>query len=659
MELSRFTPIVLGLLAGCIILGGIAPAAAAVASHPFSVEDLVMVQRIGVPVPSPDGNWIVFPLRSTDMAGNKGQTSLWIVRPDGTGLRQLTHPPGSDSDPCWAPDSSVIYYLSTRSGSSQVWKVSPDNASTGQITRLPLDLSSLRIAPDGLKLAFSLSVFPATGCEETAARLAATRGQNSSGQLFDSLPVRHWDSWEDGRRNHIFVMPLSTGIPADVMRSMDADCPSKPFGGSEEYAFTPDSSGIVFAAADSGREVMWSTARCLYRASISGTGTPENLTPGNKAMITYPVFSPDGSMLSYLAMTRAGFESDRYRVMIRSLHDGKDREVCPGWDRSPSILVWSPDGKTLYATAPDKGTGGLFAIDISSGEVRNLVGAGDVSSVAVAGNQLVYAQANLTRPADLFTIRPDGTHASQITRVNQNLLSQVRMGKTRQFSFPGWNNETVYGYVTQPVDFDPAKKYPVALLIHGGPQSSYADDFSYRWNPEVFAGRGYAVVTIDFHGSVGYGQAFTDSIRNDYGGKPLEDLRKGLNATLRENPWMDGDRVSALGASYGGFMITWIESAWPDRFRCLVNHDGIFNTGSEYYTTDELWFEEWDYEGTPWENPGAYARDNPTDHVGEWKTPMLVIHGGRDYRVPDAEGLGTFYCSPAEEYPQPVPLLPG
>ncbi|MDD1687272.1 S9 family peptidase [Methanoregula sp.] len=634
--------LLLSLMVAGIFSGIAAPALALEASHPFTAGDLVTFQRVGAPSPSPEGSWIVFPLRSTDLAENRGQTNLWIIRPDGTGLRQLTFPPGNDFEPCWSPDGSTVYYLSTRSGSSQVWKISREGGDAGQVTDLPLDLSALKISPDGKSLAFTMEVFPGTGYNATATQLKSIESQNASGRVYDTLPVRHWDTYEDGRRNHIFVMPLSTGRPVDVMQAMDADSPSVPFGGSEEYAFTPDNAGIVFSAADTGRVEMWSTEHSLYYAPVSGTGPVVNLTPSNRAWITQPVFSPDGSSLAYLAMTRPGYESDRYRIMIRSWPDGTAREVAASWDHSPSSIIWSEDGKFLYVTAMDQGNSALFAIDPVTGDVRTLVGKGSVSSVSTVGNRLVYGYANMTAPADLFTIDPDGTHAVQITQVNSERLATVRMGEYEQFSFVGWNNETVYGYVVKPVDFDPAKKYPVAFLIHGGPQGSFPDDFSYRWNPQVYAGRGYAVVMIDFHGSVGYGQAFTDSIRDDYGGKPLEDLQKGLNATLETNTWMDKTKVSALGASYGGYMINWIEGAWPDRFVCLVSHDGMFDTRQSYYDTDELWFEEWDNNGTPWVNPEAYARYNPADHVAAWKTPMLVIQGGKDYRVPETQGFAAF-----------------
>jgi dipeptidyl aminopeptidase/acylaminoacyl peptidase len=593
MEMKRIgrATLIFLVAAGFFLLISV-PVVAAATSHPFTVRDLVMLQRVGTPSPS--------------------------------------------------PDSSAIYYLSTRSGSSQVWKIAPSGGDAVQVTNLPLDLANLKISPDGKSLAFSLRVFPGTRIDETTARQKGIEERNSSGRVYDTLPVRHWDMYNDGQRNHIFVMPLATGIPVDIMNAMDADSPSMPFGGSEEYTFTPDSAGIIFSAGDSGREEMWTTKRSLWLAGVSGSGRPTSLTPANRAGITSPAFSPDGSTLAFLAQTVPGYESDRYRIMLRSWPAGQDREVAPSWDRSPSSLAWSLDGKSLYVTAADTGNTGLFAIDPTTGSVRTLISKGSVSSVSTTGNRLVFTRANMTSPADIWTIDPDGTHATRITQVNRDQLAATRMGDYEPFSFAGWNNETVYGYVVKPVDFDPAKKYPVALLIHGGPEGSFPDEFSYRWNPEVFAGRGYAVVMIDFHGSAGYGQVFTESIQGDWGGKPLVDLQKGLNASLEQNPWMDETRVSALGASYGGFMTAWIEGAWPDRFRCLVMHDGIFDTRSLYFSTDELWFMEWENNGTPWENPEAYSRFNPADHVADWRTPMLVIQGGEDYRVPDGQGLGAF-----------------
>jgi dipeptidyl aminopeptidase/acylaminoacyl peptidase len=423
---------------------------------------------------------------------------------------------------------------------------------------------------------------------------------------------------------------------------MDADCPSKPFGGPEEYEFTPDGKGIVFTAKDAGREEAWSTNFDLYYAPLDASAPPRNLTAANKAWDTQPVFSPDGKTLAWLAMARPGFEADRYRVMLRGWPDGEPRTLTEAWDRSPQSLAWSADGKTLYAPADNLGQTSLYAVDTTTGQARVVVEQGTVGGPQPAGDRIVFALDTLQSPVELYSVKPDGTDVRAITTINAERVAAARMGAAEQFTFKGWNDETVYGYLVKPADFDPAKQYPVAFLIHGGPQGSFGNHFHYRWNPQAYCGAGYAAVMIDFHGSTGYGQAFTDSISHHWGDRPLEDLQKGLAAAIAKYPWLDGNRVAALGASYGGYMINWIAGNWPDRFRCLVCHDGNLDERMAYYDTEELWFPEWDHGGTPWDNPEGYNKHNPAEFVGKWKTPELVIHGGRDYRVVATQGISTF-----------------
>ena len=332
--------------------------------------------------------------------------------------------------------------------------------------------------------------------------------------------------------------------------------------------------------------------------------------------------------------------------------------LTESWDRSPGGIGFSPDGKTIYATAGDVGEVKLWAIDVTTGVDRPLVGGGHVRSPAVAGDRLVYAKDHLQSPVDLYTAALDGSDERRLTEVNGDRLAAIRFGDYEQFSFAGWNLEPVYGYLVKPVDFDPAKRYPLAFLIHGGPQGSFDNDFHYRWNPQTYAGAGYAVVTIDFHGSTGYGQDFTDSITGDWGGKPLEDLQKGLAHVLERNPWIDGDRVCALGASYGGYMVNWIAGNWPDRFRCLVNHDGVFDMRSMYFATEELWFPEWEHGGPYWTNPEGHEKHNPALHVDKWKTPMLVVHGANDYRIPESQGLAAFTALQRQGIPSRLLFYP-
>jgi dipeptidyl aminopeptidase/acylaminoacyl peptidase len=341
-------------------------------------------------------------------------------------------------------------------------------------------------------------------------------------------------------------------------------------------------------------------------------------------------------------MARPGYESDRFAIVVRAWPEGPSRVIAADWDRSAGDLAFSPDGRTLFVTAGDTGTTPLFAISTEDGTVRKLTERGTASSPQPTADGVIFAHNDLDSPADLYWLSARGGAPRALTRFNAERLAAIRFGEWQQFSFPGWNGETVHGYVVEPIDLEPGAKAPVAFLIHGGPQGSFGDNFHYRWNPQVYAGAGYAAVMIDFHGSTGYGQAFTDSIGDDWGGKPLEDLQRGLAAALEKYPFLDGERVCALGASYGGYMVNWIAGNWPERFRCLVNHDGLFDNRSMYFATEELWFPEWDHRGSYFENPEGHEKHNPMRFVERWQTPMLVVHGGLDYRVPETQGLATF-----------------
>ncbi len=610
--------------------------------HPFTVHDLVAMNRISDPQVSPDGKWVAYVLRTTDLDANKGRTDLWLVSIDGATSRRLTSHDAADNNPRWSADGKSILFISTRSGSSQVWRISVSGGEAEPVTKLPLDVSSLVVSPNGKHLAFSMEVFPGSSAEDTQKRLDEQAKRKATGKVYDKLFFRHWDTWKDGRRNHVFVMPVGGGDALDMMKDMDADGPSKPFGGPEEIAFTPDGKGLVFCARYEGHSEAWSTNLDLWLAPLDASSMPVRLTESNKALDTSPVFSPDGKTLAYLAMSRPGYEADRKRIILREWPNGTDRVLAESWDHSADELCWSADGKMLFVGAEHVGQKALFAIDVATGKDRMVVGVGACGSPSLAGLRIIYTMHHLAGPVDIYSTSIDGGDSKSITRANAERLAKIRFGEPEQFSFTGAGGDKVYGYVVKPVGLDEKKKYPVAFLIHGGPQGSFGNDFHYRWNPQTYAGAGYAAVMIDFHGSTGYGQAFCDAIRGDWGGKPLEDLQKGLAAALKQYPWMDGNRVGALGASYGGYMINWIAGNWPDGFKCLVCHDGNIDERMAYYDTEELWFPEWDHHGTPWDNPEGYAKHNPQDYVKNWKTPMLVIHGGQDFRVVETQGMSTF-----------------
>ncbi len=627
--------------------------------HPFNVHDLWAAKRVLDPVPSRDGRFVVFTCAQTDMAANRLTPDIWIVGADGGAPRRLTRHPEGSSQPQLGPDGRDVFFVSKRGDLRQVWRIPVDGGEAEQVTDLPLDVAGFRLSPDGKLLVVALEVFPEAGSPRaTSARLEEIEGSKTTGRLYDRLPVRHWDTWMDGRRSHLFAVPVAGGDPVAITPELDADTPTRPYGRMEEVTFTPDSAAVVFAAHDRGREVMWTTDVNLFAAPVDGSGELRCLTSDNQATCTQPCFSPDGSHLAYLAMARPGFEADRLRVMIRAWPDGEPRALTESWDRSPSDLAWAPDGKSLVVAAEDRGQRSLFTVDVTTGEVRPLTFEGHVGGFALAGERVFFTLDNLGAPAELFSVRLTGSDQKPLTSFNAALMDSVRLGKYEQFTFEGWNNEEVHAYLIEPVDLDPKKKYPLAFIIHGGPQGSMGNQFHYRWNPQVYAGAGYATVCVDFHGSSGYGQDFCDSISEHWGDRPVEDLDKGLEAALERYPWLDGKRMAALGASFGGYMVNWLAGQWPGRFRCMVNHDGNLCERMAYFDTEELWFPEWEHGGTPWEKPESYERFNPLRFVGKWETPMLVVHSARDYRVAETHGLGTFTALQRQGIPSQLLYFP-
>lgn len=667
---SRWLP-GLALVAGLLLT--VSPATADHHARPFTVDDLLAMERLSDAQVSPDGRRVAFVVRSTDLEANRGRTDLWLLDLPAMGNepaepRRLTHHEAGDSNPRWSADGEHLFFLSSRSGTSQVWRLPLAGGEPEQVTDLALDVANLVPSPDGSRLAFTLDVYP--DCDDlscTVDRLAKRKDDPASAQIYTELLFRHWDTWDDDRRSHLFTVALedgkTKGEPADLIPGKDADVPSQPFGGGEDIAFSPDGSTVVFVMRDAGAGEAWSTNFDLFRAPADGSAAAANLTDDNDAWDTGPVFSPDGSHLAWLAMARPGFEADRFgiRLMRWGAEAGAAAEVrnlAPTWDRSPSGLSWSADGSTLYATAADLGQVSLFALDVASGEVETVLGEGHVRSLNVlppaaegGADRFVFGHDTLTSPVELHALTRGEEAARRLTGFNVERLAAVEMGQAEQFHFAGAEGDRVYGYVVKPAGFEEGKKYPIAFLIHGGPQGSFGNDFHYRWNPQTYAGAGYAAVMIDFHGSVGYGQDFVDAIRGDWGGKPLVDLQKGLAAAVERYPWLDGDRACALGASYGGYMVNWIAGNWPDRFRCLVNHDGIFDNRMMYYATEELWFPEWEHGGAYGDGPEGYERHNPANHVGEWRAPMLVIHGALDYRVPETQSFATFTALRRQDVP--------
>lgn len=620
-------------------------------SQPLSPSDLAGLDRVSAPQVSPDGASVIYAVRTTDPGSNRSETSIWRMELDDPhSLRRLASSDGGAVAAKWSPDGQSIYFLSARSGSMQVWRSSGDGGKLEQITNLPLDVQAFRPDPSGRKLVVGLAVFP--DCADlhcTAKRLA----HPSSGTVHEAGFFRHWSSWRDGTRNQLFSVPIEAhqGMSADVTpltNAWEGDVPTMPFGDEGDFTVTRDS--VIFSSRRADRAEPSSVNFDLWKVPLNGKADALNLTSPNRGWDAQPVISPDGRHLAYRSTIREGFEADRFRIMILDLKTGIAREVAPEWDRSALHIAWSRDGKTLYATAMDRGQTRIFAVSPGNGAVSPLTGDGHVTGFDEARNGIVYVADRLDAPAQVF-LKPRAGKPVALTSHNREKLNAIRMGDFEQFSFAGWNGEKVHGYLVKPAFFDPAKKYPVVFLIHGGPQSSFGNEFYYRTSPQNYAGAGYAVVMIDFHGSVGYGQEFTDSVSRHWHDRPLEDLQKGWAAALDRYSFLDGDRACAVGGSFGGYMTNLMAGAWPKPWKCLVTHAGIFDLRGWAYSTAEQWFVDWEFGAKPHARPQDFEIGNPMQFVSRWSVPMLVIHGDNDFAVPVDQGVSAFTALQSRNIP--------
>lgn len=646
-------------LAACVALA-LSFATVTAQTTPFTYQDMLMLDRISDLSVTADGSFALFSVRATDMEKNKGVRSVWLknlIVPSEPEVR-LSISDGGVTDARFGPDGKTIYFLSAREGGSmQLWKTDHDGRVAEQVTRLPLDVGAYRITPDGKGAVVSLAVFPECKGDEiacTVKRNAERAADKSSGTVYTKVFVRHWDAWADGTRNHLFHVSFDgTTQPVALTDGYDGDVPSKPFGGAEDFSISPDGKTVYFAGREAGTTEPWSTNFDVYSVPITG-GAATNLTAANKAWDAAPRLSPDGKTLAYKAMKRPGFEADRFEMQLRDMATGKVAPLAASWDRSVDDFAWSNDGKNIYAVAADVGRTRLFRIDVKSGKVTPLSKDGHMDAFLETPKGFVFLKSGLTSPSQLFAAKLKAIMidegATNLTAVNAGLKNK-EFGAYEQFNFKGWNDETVHGFVIKPVGYVEGKKYPVAFIIHGGPQGSFGDMWTFRWNAETYAGAGYAVVMIDFHGSTGYGQAFCDAISTHWGDRPLEDLQKGWAHALKTYPFLDGDRAAALGASYGGFMVNWIASQWKAPWKCLVSHDGVFDARGMGYTTEEMWFDEWEQGASPYTEPGKYDTFNPALHAKDWSVPMLVIHSDLDYRIPVEQGIAAFTALQAKGVP--------
>ena len=636
-------------------------------ARPMTAEDLATLKRMGSVAVSPDEKWAAFDVTETDPESYARSSALYLLaldKPDAVPLRIVDKPEKSEHSPAFGADGN-LYYLSNASGSEQLWLSAISSTGTAsepvQASNVKADVAGFKLSPGGEKIVLWGDIArdcPTFGCESDGNRAEPGPG---TGREYDELFVRHWSSWETpGNYSRIFAFDLQDGKIASDGVALDGnligDSPSKPFGGGEEIAWVPGEEGVFFTLRTADRDEPRSTNLDLYGAKADGSETV-NYTDSNEATDTLPAFSSDGEWLAWAAMERPGYEADRMVVKLRKKGSDEEESVAltKDWDRSVGSIVWTTDDRNLIVTAQDVLDHPAFNVDVETGEVTRLTGEGNVgTTIPLRDGSLIYTMNSTQLPTDLYRRAPDGTVA-QLTNINGRELADIDRVDIQRFNFSGAGGDKVWGQIIKPVGA--TGELPMAFLVHGGPQGSFGNSWSTRWNPKVMAAQGYAVVTIDFHGSVGYGQKFTDSINLDWGGKPLEDLKLGYDAALKVDAQIDGERSCALGGSYGGYMMNWIAGNWPDRFDCLVNHAGVFDLRSMALSTEELWFDQWDHGGPWWKRPDP-EKWNPVNKITSWKTPTLFIHGEKDFRIPYTQSIMPFTVSQQMDIPSKLLIFP-
>jgi len=626
----------------------------------FTVEKLNQLNELHDVTLSPQGDVLVYGLKKGSSSTDNHLYKQHIKTGEVT---QLTKHEKAESNVVWADDGESVYFLSSRSGSSQIWQQDLKKKTATQISNFPVAVNGFKLSKNGQVFALSFTVKP--GCATLTCTVEAKEADKEKKyniRAYDQLMVRHWDTWATDYKEHLFVGHVNKyGLlknVQDIMPNWQSD-----FAGISQVSIHPEAISLAFSAKNSStktaaRDHAWTTNFDIFEVNIVAGQTSYNLTnitEDNKAWDSSPVYSSNGRFLAYKAMKTPGYEADKFTLQLRDNRTGKIRAVASDWDRSISSLAFAPDNESLYVIAQDLGQKSIFAITPEFDEVRKVYNVGSNGDLSSHGNQLYFTRHTLNSPKDIFSIDNHGDKVKQLTHINKDKLSDIKFADYKQFNFKGWNDETVHGYWLKPANFEAGKKYPIAFLVHGGPQGSFGNMFHYRWNAQLWAAQGYGVVMVDFHGSTGYGQEFTHSISRDWGGKPLEDLQKGLDFIVKDQPWLDGDNACALGASYGGYMMNWIAGNWPTRFKCLINHAGLYDMPSFYQSTEELWFPEYDMggpsfgkqvskegSGTKTQVSADYSKFNPSAYVSNWQTPMLVIQGELDYRVPYAQSLGAF-----------------
>jgi dipeptidyl aminopeptidase/acylaminoacyl peptidase len=608
-------------------------------SRPMTFDDQMRVKRIAGATVSPDGKWIVYPQGVVDKAANRTQYDLWIVPATGGEPRKLTSGKRSSNEPCWSPDSKSIAFVAAPDGVSQIYIVGIEGGEPRKVTDFYTDLGGIVWSPDGKYFVFAAEVYPECADDECNKRkLAEAEASKVKAKTAERLLYRHWTSFKEGRRSHLFVVPASGGTAKDVTPG-DYDAPIFSLGGSD-YTFSPDGKEIAFAR-NTDKDEATSTNSDIFLVSVNG-GEAKRIST-SKGYDTNPRYSPDGKYIAWLSMATATFEADKKQVLLYERATGKTRSLTDKTDISFDEIAWLPDSSGMFLTAENKGQSSIYYLTLAGNDAKVVYEKGQNGSLSVSpdGKTIYFTSSTLSRPNEVFSLDNNGK-ATQLTHANDALCSEIKFGAVEETWFTGAAGAKVHAMIVKPPQFEAGKKYPMILLIHGGPQGAWNNGWSYRWNPQLFAAPGYVVVMVNPRGSTGYGQKFVDEISGDWGGKVYTDLMNGVDHVIKQG-YVDPERIGAAGGSYGGYMVNWILGHNQNkRFKALVSHAGVYNLESMYGATEELWFTEWEFKGTPWTNPALYQKWSPHKFAANFNTPTLVIHGELDYRVPVGEGLQLF-----------------
>jgi dipeptidyl aminopeptidase/acylaminoacyl peptidase len=629
------------LVSICILVFAFFSLAAAQDSHRFSIEDLLKVRRVGDPQVSPDGKRVALTIGDVNFDANKIVTHIYVVPLEGGNIKQLTTGDQSATSPRWSPDGKRIAYTT----GGQIWLMDSDGDNKNQVTKISTEAAAPVWSPDGQWFAFTSDVYPDCSDDDcNKKRDEQAEKSKVKAHITNRLLFRHWNEWRDVKRTHVFVVS-SKGGTARELTPGDFDSPPYAAATGVDYAFSPDSRELAYLRNPDKVEAI-STNSDIYVVPIIG-GPAKNITARNRGYDAGPVYTRDGKYIVYRSQATAGFEADRWRLMVYNRTTGASTEITRGFDQQVDEVALSPDGNYVYFTAGERGHEPVFRVPFGGAEPQQMVPDVFATNLQLTpdGKSLVFASSSMTSPAEVYRANADGSGVTALTSVNKEWLARLNLRSPEEVEWTGALSKKIHGFVVKPANFDPSKKYPLLVLIHGGPQSAWNDSWSYRWNPEIFADAGYVVFAPNPRGSTGYGQQFVNEISADWGGKAYTDIMNGVADVVRRNAFIDRNRIGAAGASYGGYMINWIEGHNNDprfQFKVLVSHDGVYNLASMYGATEELWFTDWEFKGTPWTNPAMYARWSPSNFVRNFKTPMLIIHSELDYRVPFGEGLQLF-----------------